>query len=67
MTWLDIGGFEDRLEAHIDALVLGGETAPEVCKERAVVGDFGELHTTVRVLFRQKKDGSGPVCIGYLG
>ncbi len=55
ITWRDIGDFEERFEAHIDGLVVGGDLALEVCKQQAVEGDFGELHAAVRVFCRQDR------------
>jgi len=55
ITWLDIADFEERFEAHIDALVVGEEPALDVCKVQAMEGDFGELHTAVRVFCRQNR------------
>ncbi len=55
LTWLDVEDFEDRFEPHIDGLVVGEELALEVCKQRAVEGDFGELHAAMRVFCRQKR------------
>ena len=55
ITWKDIGEFEDRFEAHIDALVVGEDLALDVCRIQAREGDFGELHAAVRVFCRQNK------------
>lgn len=55
ITWLDIGEFEDRLEAHIDALVVGADLALEVCERRSREGDFGELFAAICVFCRQKR------------
>ena len=55
ITWLDIEDFEERFEAHIDALVVGEEPALNVCKTQAMEGDFGELHAAVRVFCRQNR------------
>jgi len=55
ITWLDIEDFEERFEAHIDALVVGEELALNVCKTQAMEGDFGELHAAVRVFCRQNR------------
>jgi uncharacterized protein (TIGR02270 family) len=52
VTWLDIGTFERRLEAHIDALVTGGELAVETCRRRTEEGDPGELYAAVCVFCR---------------
>ncbi len=53
LTWKDLDEFEERFEAHIDALVVGGDLAVEVCKRRCSEGDFGELHAALRVFCRQ--------------
>jgi uncharacterized protein (TIGR02270 family) len=55
ITWKDLAEFEDRFEAHIDALVVGEDLALEVCRTQAQEGDFGELHAAVRVFCRQNK------------
>jgi uncharacterized protein (TIGR02270 family) len=55
ITWRDIGEFEERFEAHIDALVVGEDLALEVCHTQAKAGDFGELHAAIRVFCRQNK------------
>lgn len=47
--WLDV---EARAEAHVDALMLGGERVTAECEARALDGDVGELHTAIRVLAR---------------
>jgi uncharacterized protein (TIGR02270 family) len=62
VTWLDIGKFEDRLEAHLEALVSGGELALEICVRRSEEGDPGELYTAVCVFCRhQRRDLLGVV------
>jgi len=33
LTWKEIGDFEERFEAHIDGLVVGEDSALEVCKQ----------------------------------
>ena len=53
LSWLQLAGFEERLEAHLDALVVGSETAVDICSERAVEGDAGELFAAVSVFCRQ--------------
>jgi len=57
LTWKDLDEFEQRLEAHIDALVVGQDLAMEVCKTQAVEGDFGELFAAVCV-FAGKSRGN---------
>lgn len=53
MAWRDIAPFEARLEAHLDALVVGRELALEVCRRLAKDGDFGQLFGAVSVFCRQ--------------
>jgi uncharacterized protein (TIGR02270 family) len=55
ISWLDIGEFEERLEAHIDALVVGEDLALDICRTRSREGDFGELYAAVCVFCRQKR------------
>jgi len=57
VTWREIESFEKRLDAHIDALVVGGTLALEVCRQRSTEGDFGELFAVVCVLCRQQQAG----------
>ena len=52
-SWRAIADFEERLEAHIDALVVGAGLALEICRKRAVEGEPGELFAAVCVLCRQ--------------
>jgi len=54
--WVDLDNFTDeRFEAFIHALVIGGTLALNVSKQQAIEGDFGELHTAVRVFCRQNR------------
>lgn len=55
ITWVTIGEWEERLEAHIDALVIGEDLALEVCEKQAVKGDFGVLFASVSVFCRQRR------------
>ena len=55
ITWTDIDDFEQRFEAHIDALVVGEDLALKVCKQQTTEGDFGELQAAVRVFCRQNR------------
>lgn len=48
----DLIELEDRMEAHIDALVLGGAAARELCVDAISTGDPGDLHAAARVLCR---------------
>jgi uncharacterized protein (TIGR02270 family) len=55
LTWVDLDTWEERLEAHLDALVVGADLALEVCKQHCAAGDFGELHAAMRVFCRQDR------------
>lgn len=55
VTWVTIGEWEERLEAHIDALVIGEDLALEVCEKQAAEGDFGVLFAVVSVYCRQRR------------
>src|SRR5437867_8681097 len=55
ISWRKIGEFEDRLEAHVDALVVGEELALEVCRARVKAGEPAELFPIVSVFCRQRR------------
>jgi uncharacterized protein (TIGR02270 family) len=55
ITWKKIGEFEERLEAHIDGLVVGEKLAIEVSARHAEEGDFGELYAATCVFCRQNE------------
>lgn len=55
ITWITIGEWEERLEAHLDALVIGEDLALEVCEKQAAEGDFGVLFAVVSVFCRQRR------------
>jgi uncharacterized protein (TIGR02270 family) len=57
LPWTRLSDFEERLEAHLDALVIGGRLALEVCKQRAREGDAGELFAAVSVYCRNEDAG----------
>jgi len=52
LSWIQLAEFEDRLEAHLDALVVGGDLALEVCRAAASDGDSGQLFAAVTVFCR---------------
>src|SRR5690242_18250974 len=52
LPWTRLADFEERLEAHLDALMIGGLRALEVCERRAKEGDAGELFAAVSVFCR---------------
>jgi uncharacterized protein (TIGR02270 family) len=55
VNWPDLGDWEARFEAHLDALVLGGEPALAICRQQAAAGEPGELHTAMRVFCRSDR------------
>jgi uncharacterized protein (TIGR02270 family) len=55
ISWLDIGDFEARFEAHLHGLVVGDALALDICRQQVAEGDAGELHAAVRVFCRQNK------------
>jgi uncharacterized protein (TIGR02270 family) len=55
VSWLAIGEWDERLEAHIDGLVVGEDLALEICAKQAAEGDFGELFAAVCVFCRQRR------------
>lgn len=55
LAWTDLDEFEERLEAHLDGLVLGEDLALAVCRQQVVDGDAGELHAIVRVYCRHER------------
>lgn len=52
---VDFKEMEDRIEAHIDALVEG-DLALGVCEQRAAEGDLGECYGACRVFLRRSYD-----------
>jgi len=54
LAWTALDDFEQRLEAHLDALLIGGLPALEVCRRRAAEGDAGELFAAVSVYCRHQ-------------
>lgn len=55
VNWRNLRDGEERFEAHIDALMVAGESALDVCRQRATDGDAGEMHAALRVLCRQRR------------
>ena len=52
-AWPEVEEFEERLEAHLDALVVGGDLAAETCRARAAAGDAGDLFASVSTFCRR--------------
>lgn len=52
VEWSQTAGFQDRLEAHIDALVVGSGIATQCCERAVREGDFGMRYAAVSVLCR---------------
>lgn len=49
LTWLALASFEKRLEAHLQGLVLGAETALEVVRQHLETRETGSWYAAVRV------------------
>jgi uncharacterized protein (TIGR02270 family) len=54
ISWAEIGEFEERLEAHIDALIVGGELALQIVRERMKGGGPGELYAALALFCRYR-------------
>ncbi len=55
LGWRDLDEPERRLDAHLDALVVGDEQALAVAAEQCPAGDFGELHAALRLFCRRDR------------
>jgi uncharacterized protein (TIGR02270 family) len=55
VNWPDLRGWEDRFEAHVDALVLGGDLALETALQQITAGSAGEIHAAMCVLCRHDR------------
>src|SRR6266516_1463598 len=55
VRWIDLADFEKRLEAHVDALVLGSDLALGLCRQHAAFGDTGQYHAAISVICRQRR------------
>ena len=53
LAWPDLEDGDVRLEAHLDALVLGGDLALEACRRQSLSDDPGERYAALRVFCRQ--------------
>ena len=51
-AWTDPAPFEERLEAHLDALVVGGALALQVCQERIAEAEPDEMFGIAALLCR---------------
>src|SRR5690606_16390448 len=52
LGWLDAEDLEGRLEAHVDGLVVGGESALEFLRLHAADGEAPALSVAMRVFCR---------------
>lgn len=55
ISWPDIKEWEDRIEAHLDGLFLGGDLALAVCQKQALELEYDQLYPIVRVYYRQRR------------
>lgn len=65
VEWPSLQSIDDRLEAHLDALVVGGESALGLVRSRETERDPGEVHTAIRLFCRHglKEDALRAVAI----
>lgn len=54
--WPDIETIEKRIVSHLEALVIGESIALDLCRKKAVEGDFGELYAAVRTFCYFKRE-----------
>ncbi len=55
LSWLDLDDYDNRFEAHVYGLVLGGELALSVCQTQLEQGYAADLHVAMRVFCRQNR------------
>lgn len=53
--WNSLDAFETRLEAHVDALAVGGEMALSICQRGLLQGEAGVLFVVLSVLCRARQ------------
>jgi uncharacterized protein (TIGR02270 family) len=53
VSWVDLGALEERLEAHLDGLIVGGDVALQLCRQ-VDVGDPGAVAAALSVLCRRE-------------
>lgn len=63
---LDLGDIDERIEAHLDALVLGEELALTVVQSCLAMPDSGELYTAARLFCRSDRADLVLDCLGQL-
>jgi uncharacterized protein (TIGR02270 family) len=66
VNWPDLKDWEERFESHIDALVVGGELALDVCRQQVAAGAAGEMHAALRVFCRQDRKDDAFAVLGAL-
>ena len=54
LGWQDLGDLDQRIEAHLDGLMVGGDLALALCVDAALEADASSLHVIVRVFCRHK-------------
>src|ERR1043166_7377361 len=55
VNWPDLRSWDERLEAHLDALELGGAIADETCRRSLEGGDAGTVYAVLSVWCRQDR------------
>ncbi len=62
----NLGDLDERIEAHLDALVIGGELAIAVVQDCLSMPDQGELYTAARLFCRSDRPDLVLDCLGQL-
>ncbi|NOY73492.1 MAG: hypothetical protein GXP14_14190 [Gammaproteobacteria bacterium] len=55
VSWLDLEELDVRMDAHLDALVVGGQVAVDLCQASLEEAESGKLHVIVRLYCRLKE------------
>jgi len=55
VSWLDLEELDVRMDAHLDALVVGGQVAVDLCQASLESAEPGQLHVIVRLYCRLKE------------
>src|SRR5438046_1983761 len=66
VNWPDLRSWEERLDAHVDALVLGDTLAAEICRSSLADGEAGTVYATLSVWCRQNRSADTLAALGTL-
>ena len=66
VNWPDLRSWEERLDAHVDALVLGDTLAAEICRQSLDDGEAGAIYAAMSVWCRQNRSADTFAALGTL-